>query len=78
MLTSPLQRARQTACAVADAVGVPIAEDVDLAETDFGSWEGLSFGEVMARWPDEMAAWMADADAAQTTRPARSRLLKQR
>ena len=64
VLTSPLLRARQTAVAVADAVGVPLAEDVDLAETDFGSWEGLSFGEVMARWPDEMAAWMADADAA--------------
>ena len=64
VLTSPLLRARQTASAVADAVGVPLAEDVDLAETDFGSWEGLSFGEVMARWPDEMAAWMADADAA--------------
>ena len=64
VLTSPLLRARQTASAVADAVGVPLAEDVDLAETDFGSWEGLCFGEVMARWPDEMAAWMADADAA--------------
>jgi broad specificity phosphatase PhoE len=64
VLTSPLLRARQTASAVADATGVPLAEDVDLAETDFGSWEGLSFGEVMARWPDEMAAWMADADAA--------------
>ena len=42
--------------------GWPI--DDDLAETDFGSWEGLTFAEVMARWPDEMAAWMADADAA--------------
>jgi ribonuclease H / adenosylcobalamin/alpha-ribazole phosphatase len=64
VLTSPLQRTRQTASAVAKAAGVPIAEDIDLAETDFGSWEGLSFAEVMARWPDEMAAWMADADAA--------------
>jgi ribonuclease H / adenosylcobalamin/alpha-ribazole phosphatase len=64
VLTSPLLRARQTASAVADAAGVPLAEDDDLAETDFGSWEGLSFAEVMARWPDEMAAWMADADAA--------------
>ena len=64
VLTSPLLRARQTASAVADAAGVPLAEDVDLAETDFGSWEGLNFAEVMARWPVEMAAWMADADAA--------------
>ena len=43
---------------------MPLAEDDDLAETDFGSWEGMTFAEVMARWPDEMAAWMADANAA--------------
>jgi broad specificity phosphatase PhoE len=64
VLTSPLGRARQTAVAVAGAAGVPLAEDEDLAETDFGSWEGMTFAEVMERWPAEMAAWMADADAA--------------
>jgi ribonuclease H / adenosylcobalamin/alpha-ribazole phosphatase len=64
VLTSPLLRARQTASAVADAVGVPLAFDDDLAETDFGSWEGMSFAEVMTQWPAEMAAWMADAEAA--------------
>ncbi len=64
VLTSPLRRARQTAAAVADAVGVPLDVDDDLAETDFGSWEGMTFAEVMARWPDEMTAWLADADAA--------------
>ncbi len=41
-----------------------MAADDDLAETDFGSWEGMTFAEVMARWPDEMAAWMAASDAA--------------
>jgi broad specificity phosphatase PhoE len=64
VLTSPLRRAQQTAAAVADAVGVPLTLDDDLAETDFGSWEGMNFAEVMARWPDELAAWMADPDAA--------------
>jgi len=64
VLTSPLLRARQTAEAVAQQTGAPLAVDDDLAETDFGSWETLTFGEVMARWPAEMAAWMADADAA--------------
>jgi broad specificity phosphatase PhoE len=64
VLSSPLQRTRQTAQAVVDAAGVPLAVDDDLAETDFGSWEGMSFGEVMAAWPDEMAAWLTDADAA--------------
>jgi broad specificity phosphatase PhoE len=64
VLSSPLQRARQTAQAVVDAAGAPLAVDDDLAETDFGRWEGMSFGEVIAAWPDEMAAWLTDADAA--------------
>jgi probable phosphoglycerate mutase len=64
VLTSPLSRARDTAAAVAAAAGVPLDVDDDLAETDFGGWEGLTFGEVMARWPDEMTAWMADANVA--------------
>jgi ribonuclease H / adenosylcobalamin/alpha-ribazole phosphatase len=64
VLTSPLLRALRTAEAVADAVGVPLAVDPDLVETDFGDWEGLTFREVLARWPDEMAAWQADVSAA--------------
>lgn len=64
VLSSPLRRAWQTALAVAERTGAPLATDDDLSETDFGSWEGMTFAEVMARWPDEMAAWMAAADAA--------------
>ena len=64
VLTSPLRRTLQTAEAVAQRTGAPLAVDDDLAETDFGAWEGLTFAEVLARWPDDMAAWMADASAA--------------
>jgi probable phosphoglycerate mutase len=64
VVTSPLRRALRTAEAVAGAAGVPLEVDSDLVETDFGDWEGLTFGEVLARWPDEMAAWQADASAA--------------
>lgn len=64
VVTSPLRRAWHTAEAVADAARAPLAVDPDLVETDFGEWEGLTFAEVLARWPDEMAAWQADADAA--------------
>lgn len=64
VVTSPLRRALCTAEAVADAAGVPLAVEPDLVETDFGDWEGLTFGEVLARWPDEMAAWQVDASAA--------------
>jgi len=64
IVTSPLGRARRTAEAVAERLGVPIAVDDDLVETDFGSWEGMSFAAVAERWPDEMTSWLANADVA--------------
>jgi ribonuclease H / adenosylcobalamin/alpha-ribazole phosphatase len=64
VVASPLRRAWQTALAVAERTGAPLTTDEDLVETDFGSWEGMTFAEVMACWPDEMTAWMASADAA--------------
>ncbi|HEY2506683.1 MAG TPA: histidine phosphatase family protein [Streptosporangiaceae bacterium] len=64
VLTSPLIRTRLTAQAVADRTGARLEVDEDLAETDFGSWEGMSFAEVSRQWPDEMAAWLGSADAA--------------
>ncbi len=64
IVTSPLQRARRTAEAVAAATGAPLAADDGLVETDFGKWEGLTFGEAAQRWPAEMSAWRASADVA--------------
>jgi ribonuclease H / adenosylcobalamin/alpha-ribazole phosphatase len=64
IVTSPLARARQTAEAVAKATGMPLQADDGLAETDFGKWEGLTFAEASERWPDEISAWLRDADAA--------------
>ncbi len=64
VVTSPLARARRTAEAVARATGAPLQADDDLAETDFGKWEGLSFLEASERWPDEVSAWLRSVDAA--------------
>jgi broad specificity phosphatase PhoE/ribonuclease HI len=64
IVTSPLQRARRTAEAVAEATGAPLQVEDDLVEADFGKWEGLTFAEAGAQWPEEMAAWLAGADAA--------------
>jgi ribonuclease H / adenosylcobalamin/alpha-ribazole phosphatase len=63
IVTSPLQRARRTAEAVAEATGAALEVDNDLAEADFGAWEGMTFAEAGGRWPDELAAWMASPDA---------------
>jgi ribonuclease H / adenosylcobalamin/alpha-ribazole phosphatase len=64
VVSSPLSRAKDTALAVADAAAAPLAMDADLAETDFGAWDGLTFATVMERWPAELAAWQADPGTA--------------
>jgi probable phosphoglycerate mutase len=64
VVSSPLSRARDTAQAVAGTTGAPLVVDDDLAETDFGAWEGLTFAAVMARWPAQLTAWRGDADVA--------------
>ncbi len=62
IVTSPLGRARRTAEAVAESTGAGLVVDDGLVETDFGAWEGLSFAEVGAQWPADLAAWLADAE----------------
>jgi ribonuclease H / adenosylcobalamin/alpha-ribazole phosphatase len=59
IVTSPLQRARQTADVVAAATGVPVQPEAGFREANFGKWEGLSFAEAKSQWPEEMAAWLA-------------------
>lgn len=60
IVTSPLRRARETAEVIAAALELAPEVEYDLQETDFGDWEGLTFAEVQAGWPDELAAWLAD------------------
>jgi probable phosphoglycerate mutase len=64
IVSSPLQRARRTAEAVAAAAGVPLVVQDAWAEADFGEWEGLTFPEVAERWPDEAGAWVAHSEVA--------------
>jgi len=65
VLSSPLARCVRTAELVAAEVGgVPVTVVDDLIECDFGAWEGLTFAEVQAGWPDEMAAWLASTAVA--------------
>jgi len=64
VVSSPLSRARVTATTVADALGLPATVDEGLLETDFGAWDGYTFGEVQQRWPAELAAWLGSPDVA--------------
>ncbi|PRY46911.1 bifunctional RNase H/acid phosphatase [Umezawaea tangerina] len=64
VVSSPLDRARETAEAVATALGTTVVVVDDLIETDFGSWEGLTFTEAATRDPDTHRKWLSDTSVA--------------
>ncbi|MFI0448714.1 bifunctional RNase H/acid phosphatase [Actinomadura sp. 6N118] len=64
IVTSPLSRCRDTAAEVAAVTGAEIRVEEGFRETDFGSWEGLTFREAGERWPAELKAWLADPSVA--------------
>lgn len=66
VVTSPLVRCTTTAEVIAATLGgaVPVEVEPDLVECDFGEWEGKTFTEVRAQWPDEMDAWLGSTEEA--------------
>ena len=61
VISSPLQRAYDTAATAAKALGLDVTVDDDLIETDFGAWEGLTFAEAAERDPDLHSRWLRDS-----------------
>ena len=59
LVSSDLQRARETAGALAPLLGVPVQVDERLREHGLGSWEGLTRDEVADRHPEQYADWVA-------------------
>jgi phosphoserine phosphatase len=58
VFASPLQRAGQTAMAIAR--GVPVESREGLTEMDVGETEGMTFEEMRKRYPDFLARWTGD------------------
>lgn len=58
--TSPLKRARETAEIIGRRLGLEPVPVVALTELNFGDWEGCSWEEIGARWPEQLAAYEAD------------------
>lgn len=54
---SDLQRARQTATPLALATGLTLHTDAALRERGFGRFEGRSYSEIEALWPDDARRW---------------------
>ncbi|MGW3041861.1 bifunctional RNase H/acid phosphatase [Kitasatospora sp. NPDC001159] len=63
VVASPMLRTRQTAETVAARLGLEVRYEDGLREVDFGDWEGLTFGEVQERYPEDLAAWLRSAKA---------------
>ncbi len=63
LVSSDLERARQTAEIVGAALGLTPEFDPRWREFDVGERSGLSMAEFQTRYPTEYAAWMADDES---------------
>lgn len=52
--SSDLVRAMTTARCVADSFGLTVEPRPELRELNFGDWEGLTYDEIVAKWPDAL------------------------
>lgn len=55
--SSDLQRARETAQAIAVATGTPLRTHAGLRERGFGLFEGKTYAEIEQTWPEESEHW---------------------
>jgi probable phosphoglycerate mutase len=55
--SSDLQRARDTADAIARHAGLPLQLDTTLRERHFGRFEGRTQDEIGVHWPQELLRW---------------------
>lgn len=55
--TSPLSRSVKTAEAIAMHFGLPVQAMAELADIDYGEWQGLSPEEVSHTWKTELENW---------------------
>ena len=57
LYSSDLLRARDTAQSIADATGLTVVTEPGLRERAFGKFEGKTFAELEAAWPEETLRW---------------------
>ncbi|MEJ2136744.1 MAG: histidine phosphatase family protein [Desulfofustis sp.] len=57
---SPLSRCRQTVSLL--AIDAELIFDDCLREIDFGDWEGLSFADVQANYPEQLDKWAREGE----------------
>lgn len=57
---SPLQRAVDTAGAIALRQNCPMEKREDIKEIDSGKWQGLTFAEIAEKYPQTYQVWKSD------------------
>ncbi|MEV7431693.1 MULTISPECIES: bifunctional RNase H/acid phosphatase [unclassified Nocardioides] len=62
VVASPVRRTRESAEIVAEVLGRPLVEEPGFAEMEFGSWDGLTFGEVAEQDKAGLDAWLGSLD----------------
>lgn len=55
--SSDLERARDTAQAIANTTGAPLHLDVALRERAFGHFQGKTWDEIATNWPEDAQRW---------------------
>lgn len=59
---SDLKRAMTTAKCVADRFCLPVTPCKSLRELNFGDWEGLTYDEIVAKWPEALSNFFQHPD----------------
>ena len=60
LIASPLNRTKETAGIISEAIGLPINFDEIWYEMDFGYWDGLSVEDVKNQYADDYEKWLTD------------------
>ena len=63
VFSSPLQRARGVAGAIADLSGLSVTDEPRIIEMDMGDLEGVTVQEMRDGWPDLYQGWRRDASS---------------
>ena len=66
VVSSPVDRARETAEIVVRRHGLDVVLDERFSEVEMGEWTGLAVHEVRERYPEQVAAWLAVVTSAAT------------
>lgn len=78
VVASDLQRASQTAQAVAGQHGIALRHDAQLRERCYGAFEGMLYSEIAKAYPADYALWQArDIDALMPSGPRAAESFRQ-